>query len=1305
MENILGKGSCRLVRTAVSGVVLLAMFALAQGRAHAVTCSSSSTTTADIHAIQSYSSGTYVSPYQGCMVTTTGVVIAVLTDGFYLENTTSGFDSDTCTAEGIYVYTPTGLPSNAVLQNSLTVTGIVQSSNSSNRAGSEIYIASPVVGTNVVTKATSQTLPSAISSSVITAAITNGGCSSYKSGSFGQWLPFQGMRVNVPSSSSLLVTQGTGGTVVPATQTATTNGQFWAVMTTTTRPFRSAGINVLDPAYTANLLSLTGVATWDGNPQLMLVDSTTLGGTALDASAGTKYTGSSELVGIVDYHVSSQGYTGLLLTSSSVSALSKQTGATPVAASDRLSTDQITFATLDLNSLVETETSRITKLGNAIVSYMKSPDVLALQGATPSALNLLLSAVATAGGPGYTISTESTADSGSLVNAFFINPNKFDTTPTAVQALAATTFTNAAGSSALLFGRSPLVLTTKIPRKGISDFDLHVVNANLLDRSGLSATATSTDTRTQREQEAELLTTQVLEPLETAGDHVLLMGGLNSFEFSDGYVDTTGIINGSEVASGTVWLYDSTYNSAALVNSTTAATNMSTSAANASSSRYTYVESGSAEQLDHILYTGEMSSLFEIDYARIGADFPVSETYDTSTVARASTHDGVVAYFTVPYPTTTTVATSGSPSYYDASVIFTATVKVTGDTSGAAGTPDGTVTFTDDVSGSTLCSSTLNGGKATCAYSKLTVGTHTITASYGGSETNLGYQSSSATVTQVVQKDVSALGLTTSLTPSYYGEPVTFTATASSSGEVPTGTVTFYDGTNAIGTGTLASGVTTLVTSSLAIGKHSISAQYGGDTTDTTATSNTVSQVVVSNATAVTVTTSLTPSYYGQPVTFTATAVGSYGTPTGTITFYDATTSTTLDTETLVAGTATYTAQVSSSAISSLSVGTHNIQAIYAGNGTNAASTGSVSQVVQTNTTTLTLTNAPATVYYGKTVTFGVTVVGASGVPSGSISILVDGVTTLAATLTVGTSSSTATVSTVGLAVGTHSITAHYGGDGTHAASDSSAVQEVVLPVYATTSTLTCTPLIAEVGTSVSCTDSIAAATGQPTGTINYYDGTTALGTATVTAGSATFTMPSLAVGDHVITAQYAENDPYLASTSNAQDVIIASTFTLTATPASQTIYTGEATSYTITVTPGTGFTLDVNLTCSGVPANTTCTITPSTVTGGSGKATLTIQTKAPSQTASRLERGGGGALLAGLLLLVLPKRWRRKGAWMAALLALTLGAVTGCGGSGTLTDGTPVGSYTITVTGTSTISTLTITETATTTLNVKSMF
>jgi len=62
---------------------------------------------------------------------------------------------------------------------------------------------------------------------------------------------------------------------------------------------------------------------------------------------------------------------------------------------------------------------------------------------------------------------------------------------------------------------------------------------------------------------------------------------------------------------------------------------------------------------------------------------------------------------------------------------------------------------------------------------------------------------------------------------------------------VPTGTITFRDGTATLGTGTLdASGNSTYATSSLAVGSHSITAEYGGDSDNSGSTSTGLSMTI-----------------------------------------------------------------------------------------------------------------------------------------------------------------------------------------------------------------------------------------------------------------------------------------------------------------------------------------------------------------------------------------------------------------------------------------------------------------------------
>jgi Bacterial Ig-like domain (group 3)/Bacterial Ig-like domain (group 2)/MBG domain len=93
----------------------------------------------------------------------------------------------------------------------------------------------------------------------------------------------------------------------------------------------------------------------------------------------------------------------------------------------------------------------------------------------------------------------------------------------------------------------------------------------------------------------------------------------------------------------------------------------------------------------------------------------------------------------------------------------------------------------------------------------------------------------------VINKATPSIALSSSPNPSTAGTSVTFIATLPASA---TGTVTFKDGGSTISTGTLTAGRISWSTSSLARGKHSITASYGGDANNKTATSSTLKQTV-----------------------------------------------------------------------------------------------------------------------------------------------------------------------------------------------------------------------------------------------------------------------------------------------------------------------------------------------------------------------------------------------------------------------------------------------------------------------------
>jgi hypothetical protein len=114
---------------------------------------------------------------------------------------------------------------------------------------------------------------------------------------------------------------------------------------------------------------------------------------------------------------------------------------------------------------------------------------------------------------------------------------------------------------------------------------------------------------------------------------------------------------------------------------------------------------------------------------------------------------------------------------------------------------------------------------------------------------------------------------------------------------------------------------------------------------------------------------------------------------------------------------------------------------------------------------------------------------------------------------------------TSALAVGNHTITTSYGGDGNFNGSTGSLTgnPQVVNKAGATT-TVTSSQNSAALGQSVTFTATVAAAApavGTPTGTITFLDGGSPIGTGTLSSGAATFTTSALAAGSHTITTSY----------------------------------------------------------------------------------------------------------------------------------------------------------------------------------------
>jgi len=680
-----------------------------------------------------------------------------------------------------------------------------------------------------------------------------------------------------------------------------------------------------------------------------------------------------------------------------------------------------------------------------------------------------------------------------------------------------------------------------------------------------------------------------------------------------------------------------------------------------------------------------------------------------------------------------------------------------------SGVPTGTVTITVD--GATYATLTLdpNGNgylaagaisAASCLYGymyaqgpTLTGGTHVIGASYSGDSTFGPTTATPVTIT------VTPLAVTPTLAASSVNitapTPVTFTATltatalsgSSPSSTGPSGTVTFTDATTStvLGTGTVTSvelnsggtysftGTTALTTSAItATGAHVITASYGGDKNFAATSSASVTVTVGTGAaTTTTVTSSANPTTLNGRPTLTAT-IGLTGTGTaptsGTVSFYDNYTGSLVLLGTGTVGSA-HTATFRLANGAAFWGGTHPITAVYGGVATTyTGSTSAVfNQVVTLGTTSIALT-AKTAGSYGQLYTFAAVIspsqTNATFGPDLSAVNFYDGSTLLgtavASTVSAnlggyGIWTAVFTTNTV-FATGTHVITATYS-DINYNPSTSNSQTIIVAKAPTTTVVAQALPATTNVGVGISTTLSAtvkSTTTGIPTGTVQFFDGSTSLGTGTLNAASvATVVTTFTTIASHPITAIYSGDTNFLTSTSPIfNEAVVAQSFTLSVSPPSIFIERGGIGTATVTATPYGNFAATVALSCSsGMPQLASCVFTPASVvlTGNdvaqaSQLQIFTLNVNSVGGTKS----SGLFWLTAGMLACFIAIRRRKLGRTLRPLLMLAIAAcalagMTGCG-SGSFQ--TSLGITTVTITGTATTS-AGVVSTQSTTLSV----
>jgi len=622
-----------------------------------------------------------LSPLNGNIVTTEGIVTAQkFNNGFFLQTADAEADGNPATSEGIFVFTSTAPPATAAVGNRIRVTGTVTEFTPATNLN-QLSITELVSVTSIQVVATGVALPAPI-------ALT--------SADFGATaLPgtaekFEGMRVSAARSR---VVASSDGNISEAAATSTTTGVFHVVLSDVDRPFREAGIGILDA------FPIPGGKTpprFDTNQERLMVRSRgQVGATAIALDADAEIT---NMVGVLDYF---SGTWALLPDTATPPTV---VGGKAPTAVDTARYEDVTIGGFNLLRFFDevndsngapTLTAaaldkRLTKTSLAICDFLKAPDILGVvEVENLRVLGLLADRINStcASAPAYVPYLEDGNDVGGINVGFLVSErvmgtfNRVDVVEV-VQFGKDTLFTNPDASTSLLNDRPPLMLRAVVNQDNGASFPVTVIVNHLRSLNGIDDTSAGSSgwateserVRNKRAQQAVFLANLVESRQQAdADERIVLLGDFNAFEFSDGYADVMGILRGDEAAEPNVLTYAASPITAPLIDGSQLIVDPL--------ERYSYVFAGSAQTLDHVI-VNEATVLdaadLVVDHARINADFGVHNYGVAGNAIRVSDHDPVrLAISVADFRTADLSITAGAtPSTVAAGGIATFTANV-----------------------------------------------------------------------------------------------------------------------------------------------------------------------------------------------------------------------------------------------------------------------------------------------------------------------------------------------------------------------------------------------------------------------------------------------------------------------------------------------------------------------------------------------------------------------------------------------------------------------------------------------------
>ena len=648
---------------------------------------------AAIHDIQG--SG-LVTPYLGQDVSTTGIVTAKKSNGFFLQ--TTAVDSDPATSEGIFVFTSSA-PAVAV-GDAVTTQG----------TASEFFNLTQVESSlpgDVMVTSNGNPLPAAVT---LTTTILN------PAGSFTQLERFEGMLMHADTLVS----------VAPTNEF----GEISTVLPGVVRPLREPGIEASQPVPPDPSSGLPDccIPIWDLNLERILIDTEGIAGTSVISV--TSNVTLSNITGPLDFTFSEYKIlpTSPPTTSANISAVPVPT---PV-------TGEFTVAGYNIENFTGGD-PQLTKAALAIRNVMHSPDIIGhIEILNLASLQALAAKVnqqtIAAGGPdpmyqAYLIpapNPSNTQNVGFLVKTSRVQVNGV------TQEQAAATFINPVNMMAeTLHDRPPLVLRAtvspgtddEVPVIVIVNHPRSFIDVELVSGEGVRV-------RAKRTAQAEALAS-LLQQLQTDNPStpVISVGDYNAYQFNDGYTDPIAILKGSPTADDQIVVDASPDlvepNFSNLTDTLPA------------DQRYSFIFEGTPQALDHVLVNTVAQRLVtRYAVARNNADFPEGPLFgsDITRPERNSDHDMPVAYFAKAASTTSVSDVTATYSSSDQSLLLTANVTASNGT-----VNEGSVTFTVTDAGNTAIGTpvvgTVSNGVATASYT-LPGGTSpqalTITGDFSG---------------------------------------------------------------------------------------------------------------------------------------------------------------------------------------------------------------------------------------------------------------------------------------------------------------------------------------------------------------------------------------------------------------------------------------------------------------------------------------------------------------------------------------------------------------------------------------------